>query len=123
MQDWCNDLKRRQDRSRRPILSRPLMILNSQMIPRCTTVSALREVPVSLSSSASLEASRRHEEMLTAVAETCGNRFKYYANSFILTHPFRVLHTRRNISLIVVDDSPADSITFLTMSQHEARSQ
>jgi hypothetical protein len=61
--------------------------------------------------------------MLTAVAETCGNRFKYYANSFILTHPFRVLHTRRNISLIVVDDSPADSITFLTMSQHEARSQ
>ncbi len=122
MQDWCNDLKQRQDRSRRPILSRPLMILNSQMIPRCTTVSTQREVPVSLSC-ASLEASRRHEEVLTAVAETCGNRFKHHANSFILTGPFRVLHTRRNISLMAVDDSPTDSITFLTMSQHEACSQ
>lgn len=122
MQNWCDDLKQRQGRSRRPILPRPQMILNSQTIPRCTTVSTQREVPVS-PCSASLEASRRHEEMLTACAETCGNRFKHYANSFILTGPFRVLHTRRNISLMAVDDSPADSITFLTMSQHEACSQ
>jgi hypothetical protein len=92
------------------------------MIPGSMTVSTQEDVLLPFCSAA-LQADGRRVEIRVASDQTPSARLGNYANSFILTGTFGVPHTRPSISLIAVTDSPADSLTFLTLAKHEIGSQ
>jgi hypothetical protein len=75
------------------------------------------ETPVFKMISSDLQPDARVETMLSACGQTPAKRFVRYANFFILTGCFELLHTRASPSLRLL--IPRGFLNFLTLAIHE----